>query len=282
MNVTVIIPAYNEAGAIGPTIEKIISLYPDYEVLVVDDGSTDDTSLVARAAGARVHQHPYNIGNGASIKSGVRHATHDVVVMMDGDGQHRPEDIAILVEGLKNYDLVVGARNSSGQASMHRHLANSIYNKLASYVSQFPIQDLTSGFRAFHRMTIIQYLTIFPNRFSYPTTSTLAYLRSGLTVHYVPIDVRKRVGSSKIKIVRDGLRFLLIIMRIATLYSPLRVFMPISMAFLITGIVYYSYTFILFGRFTNMSALMISVSVMVFLLGMVSEQITQLRYDRVI
>lgn len=282
MNVTVIIPAYNEAGAIGPTIERIIELYPEYEVLVVDDGSSDNTADVAKSAGARVHQHPYNIGNGASIKSGVRNATYDIVVMMDGDGQHKPEDIATLVDGLKNYDLVVGARDSSGQASIHRHLANSIYNKLATYVSQFPIKDLTSGFRAFHRKTISQYLTIFPNRFSYPTTSTLAYLRSGLTVHYVPIDVQKRVGTSKIKIVRDGLRFLLIIMRIATLYSPLRVFMPIALAFFATGFLYYSYTFLAFGRFTNMSALMFSVSVMIFLLGMVSEQITQLRYDRVV
>lgn len=281
MNVSVVIPVFNEAKAIAPTIKKIISLYPDYEVLVINDGSTDNTAEVAKEAGATVYSHPYNMGNGAAVKSGIRRARGDYVVMMDGDGQHAPEDIKRLIEPLKEYDLVVGARAGSSQASLGRRVANNVYNMLASYVSNFNVEDLTSGFRAFHKETVKGFVTLFPNGFSYPTTSTLAYLRSGHTIKYVPIKAAKRVGSSKIRIFRDGSRFLLIIMRIATLFSPLKIFLPVSVVFFGLGLGHYLYNYIMFSRFTNMSALMFSVSVMVFLLGMVSEQITQLRYDRV-
>ena len=279
--VSVVIPAYNEAAVIGETVARILQLYPDYEVLVVDDGSTDKTATVAEQAGARVYQHPYNIGNGAAVKNGIRHAKGDYVLLMDGDGQHDPKDIARFVAASKKYDLVVGARQSGSQASLGRSLANRVYNQLARYVTRFPIEDLTSGFRIFKRETVLHFLYLFPNSFSYPTTSTLAYLRSGLTLKYLPIDAASRVGKSKIKIVQDGVRFLLLILKITTLYSPLRVFLPVSGAFFFTGVGYYLFTYLAFGRFTNMSALMISTAVMVFLLGLVSEQITQTRYDRV-
>ncbi|MDO6460356.1 glycosyltransferase family 2 protein [Granulosicoccaceae sp. 1_MG-2023] len=280
-SVSVIIPAYNEARVIGPTIRKILELYPDYELLVVDDGSTDGTPGVAREAGARVVKHPYNMGNGAAVKTGIRNASGDIVVLMDGDGQHAPEDIARFVKDIAEYDLVVGARGMDSQANVGRGLANWVYNSLASYVSNFKVRDLTSGFRAFRRETVLQFLSLFPNRFSYPTTSTLSYLRSGLAVKYIPIKAAKRVGKSKIRIFRDGIRFLLIILRIATLFSPLKVFIPVSFVFFSLGLSYYVYTFITAQRFTNMSALLLSVSVLIFMMGLISEQITQLRYDRV-
>ncbi len=281
IGVSVVIPAFNEEKAIGKTVSRIRELYPDYEVVVVDDGSTDNTANVAQEAGARVIRHPYNIGNGAAVKTGIRHARGEFVVLMDGDGQHAPEDIKRLLAEALNYDLVVGARSAKSQASIGRRIANWCYNKLASYVGKFPIEDLTSGFRVFKRKTVLKFLYLFPNTFSYPTTSTLAYLRSGLTIKYVPIEAKKRVGKSKIKLVQDGTRFFLIILRIATFFSPLRVFIPISTAFFLLGAGYYLYTFVTWHRFSNMSALLLSVSVMVFLMGLISEQITQMRYDRV-
>jgi glycosyltransferase involved in cell wall biosynthesis len=274
-------PAYNEETAIGQTVARIHSLYPDFETIVVDDGSTDNTAHKAREAGAKVFQHPYNIGNGAAVKTGIRKASGDLIVLMDGDGQHDPADIARLLEESDHYDLVVGARSTGSQTSLGRRIANWCYNCLASYVAKFPIKDLTSGFRVFHRDTVLKYLYLFPNTFSYPTTSTLTYLRSGFTVKYIPIRQHKRVGKSKIKLLEDGARFILIILRIATLFSPMRIFLPISTFFLLTGLGRYMYTYWTYHRFTNMSALLLSVGLMVFLLGLVSEQITQMRYDRV-
>jgi glycosyltransferase involved in cell wall biosynthesis len=281
VNVSIVIPAYNEEAVIGQTIARIHSLYPNFETIVVDDGSTDNTAHKAREAGAKVFQHPYNIGNGAAVKTGIRKASGDLVVLMDGDGQHDPADIARLLEESDHYDLVVGARSANSQTSLGRRIANWCYNCLASYVAKFPIKDLTSGFRVFHRDTVLKYLYLFPNTFSYPTTSTLTYLRSGFTVKYIPVRQHKRVGKSKIKLMEDGARFILIILRIATLFSPMRIFLPASTFFLLTGLGYYMYTYWTSNRFTNMSALLLSVGVMVFLLGLISEQITQMRYDRV-
>ena len=281
MNVSIVIPAYNEEAVIGQTVARIHSLYPDFETIVVDDGSTDNTALKAREAGAKVFQHPYNIGNGAAVKTGIRKASGDIIVLMDGDGQHDPADIARLLKESDHYDLVVGARSTSSHASLGRRVANWFYNCMASYVAKFPIKDLTSGFRVFHKDTVLKYLYLFPNTFSYPTTSTLTYLRSGHTIKYIPIRQHKRVGKSKIKLMEDGARFILIILRIATLFSPMRIFLPVSTFFFLTGLGYYTYTFLTSNRFTNMSALLLSVGVMVFLLGLVSEQITQMRYDRV-
>ncbi len=281
MKVSVIIPAYNEEGAIGSTVSRIKELYPEYEIVVVDDGSTDKTREKAKSAGAKVVVHPYNIGNGAAVKTGIRNAKGDFVVLMDGDGQHAPEDIAKLLKYAEEYDLVVGARSSASQASVQRRIANWLYNRLASYVGKFPIKDLTSGFRVFRRATVMRYLYLFPNTFSYPTTSTLAYLRSGLTIKYVPIVAKARIGKSKIKILQDGSRFVIIIIRIATLFSPLRIFIPLSLFFFLVGLGYYSYTFMTQHRFTNMSALLFINGMIVFLMGLISEQITQMRYDRV-
>ena len=279
--VTVLLPAYNEESIIGDTVRKIRALHPDFEILVVDDGSTDNTLQEALAAGANVWPHPYNIGNGAAIKSGLRVAQGEWVIMMDADGQHKPEDIARLFEYKDRYDMVVGARTKKSKTSLHRDLANYLYNKFATYVTRFKIEDLTSGFRLIRKSTAEQYIYLLPNTFSYPTTLTMSYLRSGRSIKYIPIEAKSRVGSSKICLVEDGIRFLLIISKIATLYSPFRIFMPVSFLCFITGLCYYAYSYLALGRFTNMSALLFSTSVIVFMIGLVSEQISQLRYDRV-
>ena len=282
MDVSVVVPVYNEAQAIGETVRDIHTYVPDAEILVVDDGSTDDTGRVAREAGAYVWSHPYNIGNGAAVKTGIRLASGNKIVLMDGDGQHDPADIPRLLEASEKYDMVIGARDVRGHANHFRFTANQVYNLIARYATRFPVKDLTSGFRVMERETVTRYLYLLPNTFSYPTTLTLAYLRSGRTLFYVPIQARKREeGKSKIRLFRDGSRFLLILIKIITFFSPLRIFLPVSLLFGLSGLVNYAFTYLTFGRFTNMSALFLITSVIIFMIGLVSEQITQLRYDRV-
>lgn len=281
VRVTILLPAYNEEEAIANTVRKIKELYPDFEVLVVDDGSTDNTLQVAMDAGANVWPHPYNIGNGAAVKTGLRIAQGDWVLMMDADGQHQPEDITRFLDERDRYDMVVGARTTRSETSLHRDLANWLYNGLASYVTRFNVMDLTSGFRLVKKSVAMKYLYLLPNTFSYPSTITLAYLRSGRTVKYIPIKSKKRLGKSKISLVKDGTKFLLIIVKIATLFAPLRIFLPISLTLLLAGCLLYAYTFTMYQRFTNMSALLFSTAVIVFMMGLISEQISQMRYDRI-
>lgn len=278
--VTIIMPAYNEGPAIGATVKRVKELYPDFEVLVIDDGSSDDTAQNAREAGATVHEQPYNIGNGAAIKAGIRRAKGEFIIMMDADGQHSPDDIAGLLEHKDRYDMVVGARTKDSETSLHRDIGNKIYNFFASYVTKFKIEDLTSGFRMLRTSVAREFISLLPNTFSYPTTLTMACLRSGYTVKYIPIVTKYRIGKSKIKLVEDGTRFFLIITKVATLFSPFRVFLPVSGALFIAGLLYYIYTYFSAGRFTNMAALLLSTSVITFMIGLVSEQISQLRYDR--
>ncbi len=279
--VTVLLPAYNEGLAVGDTVRRIKALYPEFEVLVVDDGSSDNTIQAAMDAGANVWPHPYNMGNGAAIKSGLRAAQGEWVVMMDADGQHTPEDIEKLLEHKDKYDMVVGARTRDSQTKLHRDIANKIYNRFASYVTKFKVKDLTSGFRLVRKSVAQQFIYLLPNTFSYPTTITMAYLRSGFTVKYIPITTKYRVGKSKIRLVQDGSRFFLIITKVAILFSPLRVFLPVSGSIFTLGLFYYLYTYITQGRFTNMSALLFTTAVTTFMMGLISEQISQMRYDKV-
>ncbi|MCF6188234.1 MAG: glycosyltransferase family 2 protein [Desulfobulbaceae bacterium] len=279
--VTILLPAYNEELSIVATIQKIRGLYPDFEILVIDDGSTDNTMQAAMNAGANVWPHPYNMGNGAAVKTGLRMARGEWIVMMDADGQHHPEDIARLLEPKDVFDMVVGARTRNSETSKHRDFANWLYNRLASYVTKFRVEDLTSGFRLVRTSVVRDFIYLLPNTFSYPTTLTMGYLRSGRSVKYIPIQTAARKGQSKIKLMSDGTRFFLIIVKIATLFSPLRIFLPLSFLFLFVGLAYYLFTFLTQGRFTNMSALLFNSSIIVFMIGLVSEQISQMRYDRV-
>jgi glycosyltransferase involved in cell wall biosynthesis len=250
-------------------------------VIVVDDGSDDGTPERARAAGAAVLSHPTSLGNGAAIKTGARQARGSILVFLDGDGQHPADAIpALLAELERGYDMAVGARDRGGQAGFGRHLANGTYNRLATWMSGQRIADLTSGMRAARASKFREFLYLLPNGFSYPTTITMAFLRSAYPVAYVPVTVRQREGQSHIRPLRDGLRFLLIIFRIATLYSPLKLFVPVSALFFLAGLGNYVNTFLTEGRFTNMSALLWSAAVIVFLIGLISEQITALTYRR--
>lgn len=279
-SISVVIPAKNEQASIGSLVQQILQLDCVREVVVVDDGSTDQTGEVARSAGARVVRHPVSMGNGAAIKRGAREALSDWVLFMDADGQHQPAEINLLVQAASDSDMVVGARDAQGQASIWRRGANGFYNWFASKVTEYPIKDLTSGFRLVRREKFIRFLHLLPNGFSYPTTSTMAFLRSGYNVSFVPVNVLKREGKSHIRPIKDGFRFLIIIFKIATLYAPLKVFVPVAIFHFLLGLFRYAYTFSTDGTFTNMSALLMVTSVQIFLIGLVSEQITSLVYGK--
>ena len=282
MKFSIVIPAKNEEEGLAKFLPTLRGLYPEAEIIVVNDGSTDGTVEVCNNVGVTVISHPYSKGNGAAIKSGARAARGDYIVFMDGDGQHDPEDVArLLYRAEEGYDLVVGARSGlSSQASIARWSANSVYNRLASWMVNREIPDLTSGFRCVHRLKFLDFLYLLPNGFGYPTTSTMAFFRAGYSVGFVPITVSPRLGSSHINIVRDGVRFLLIIFKIGTLYSPLKVYFPVAALISGLGMVNYLYSSLASGslRVTNMSTLMILSGVIVFLMGLLSEQLTNLQY----
>lgn len=277
---SLVIPARNEASSLAsllPALFKVLS--QSVEVIVVDDGSVDETAGICAAYPVIRLAHPYPKGNGAAIKAGARAACGDVIVFMDGDGQHRPEDIPGLLAKLEEgYDMVVGCRSFSDHAGAHRGFANSVFNYFASWMVNHPVMDLTSGFRAVRAKSFRRFLYLLPNSFSYPTTCTMSFFRAGLSVAYLPVIMPQRIGQSHIRPLRDGIRFLLIIIKIGTLYSPLKLFLPVSAAFLTTGLGYYLFTYISYNRFTNMSALLLIAGILAFLIGIVSEQVTSLNY----
>ncbi len=276
---SIVIPAFNEAASIDPLVAALRAAAPWHEILVVDDGSTDDTGGRAAAAGARVVRHPYNKGNGAAVKSGIRHATGRFILILDADGQHRPADAIRLVSQLETYDLVVGARAHHTQASTTRRLGNALLNALASYLTAHHIPDLTSGFRAAHRERLLEFLHLLPNGFSTPTTTTLAFIKAGYSVRFEPIDAAVRAGASKIRLGPDGVRFVLILLKVITIFSPLRIFVPISVASFLLGAAYAAWTIATQAHVTNSSVLLILGSVVIFLVGLISEQISSLRFE---
>jgi len=277
---SVIVPAFNEGLSIRQLVVDLREAARWHEILVVDDGSSDDTGAEAAAGGARVIRHPYNKGNGAAVKSGIRQASGTFVLIIDGDGQHRPADAVRLVSQLTEYDLVVGARSMASQANSSRRLGNSLLNSLAGYLTERPIPDLTSGFRAARRESLLEFLHLIPNGFSTPTTTTLAFLKAGYSVQFVPVDAAVRQGVSKIRLAPDGAKFVLILLKLITIFSPLRIFVPVSLATFALGAGYAVWTIATQSHVTNSSVLLILLSVIMFLIGLVSEQIASLRFER--
>ncbi len=278
-SVSIVIPAFNEGAAVGRVIQALRAAGTWHEIIVVDDGSTDDTGATARGAGATVIRHPYNKGNGAAVKTGIRAATGEYVMIMDGDGQHRPADAVRVATRLGEYDLVVGARAASTQATRSRRLGNTTLNRFAAYLTGRPIPDLTSGFRAARRSHLREFLHLLPNGFSTPTTTTLAFIKAGYSVAFEPVEADTRLGQSKIRLARDGAKFFLIILKIVTIFSPLRVFLPISLLTFAAGAGYALWTIATQSHVTNSSVLLIMLAVIVFLVGLVSEQIAALRFE---
>jgi len=277
--VSVVIPACNERAVIGEVIKELAAAAPWHEIIVVDDGSTDGTGDEARSAGARVVRHPYNKGNGAAVKSGIRAAAGEFILIIDGDGQHKPSDAIALVAQLGDYDLVIGARSAETQAGARRRMGNAALNRLASFLTEREIPDLTSGFRCARREYLLEFLHLLPNGFSTPTTTTLAFVRAGYNVTFLPIEARTRTGVSKIRLTRDGPKFLLIVLRVMTIFSPLRVFLPIAGASFAVGALYGAWNLAVHAKIPNGSVLLIMFAVVVVLIGLVSEQISALRFD---
>ncbi len=276
---SVVIPAFNEAASIAAVVRDLAAAAHWREILVVDDGSTDDTGAHAAAAGALVIRHPYNKGNGAAVKSGIRRATGAFILIADADGQHRPADATRLVSHLDTYDLVIGARSGSTQAGLARRLGNATLNALASYLTEQPIPDLTSGFRAARRDHLLEFIHLLPNGFSTPTTTTLAFMRAGYSVRFEPVEADQRVGVSKIRLGADGFNFFLILLKVITIFSPLRIFAPVSAAAFLLGAAYGAWTIATQSHVTNSSVLLILLSVVILLVGLVSEQISALRIE---
>jgi len=277
--VSIVIPAYNESGAIAGVVGVLRAAAAWHEIIVIDDGSTDGTGERAAAAGATVVRHPYNMGNGAAVKNGIRRASGEYVLIVDADGQHPGEDALRLVSKLGEYDLVIGARAIETQATQARRAGNGALNRLASYLTGRDIPDLTSGFRGARASCLREFLHLLPNGFSTPTTTTLAFLKAGYAVTFEPIHARPRTGQSKIRLARDGTKFLMIIFKIVTLFSPLRIFLPISVAAFALGASYAAWTISTQRHVTNSSVLLILFAVVVFLVGLVSEQISALRFE---
>jgi glycosyltransferase involved in cell wall biosynthesis len=277
--VSVVIPAYNEADVIADVVSALVAVGAWHEIIVVDDGSSDATAARAAEAGGIVVRHPYNKGNGAAVKSGIRRATGEFVMIIDGDGQHQAGDAGRLVARLGEYDLVIGARPAATQATQTRKVGNAALNRLASYLTGREIPDLTSGFRAARREQLREFIHLLPNGFSTPTTTTLAFIKAGYNVTFEPTDARPRVGSSKIRLARDGATFLVIILKIVTLFNPLRVFLPVSLVSFVLGSTYALWTIATQSKVTNSSVLLLMFGVIVFLVGLVSEQISALRFE---
>lgn len=277
---SLILPARNEAASLRTLLPELVKILPGAEIIIVDDGSDDDTREICAKFPVRVISHPYPKGNGAAVKSGARAANGDVLIFMDADGQHKPEDIPALLEKFaEGYDMVAGARQSGSHANAHRAVANDVFSRFATWMVQQPVEDLTSGFRVVKANKFRKFLYLLPNGFSYPTTITMSFFRAGFSVAYLPIHTpRRATGKSHIRPIRDGVRFLLIIIKVGTLYSPQKLFLPISAGFFLTGLAYYLYTFLSIGRFTNMSALLFISAILTFLIGIVSEQISALHY----
>ena len=279
LSVSVVLPAKNEGAVVGDVVRSIRAVLPEAEIIVVSDGSEDNTEEMAAQAGALIVRHPYSKGNGAAIKTGARAASGQIIVFLDADGQHDPADIPRLLAKLdEGYDMAVGARDQASQASVSRGLANGFYNRLASYMTGHKVSDLTSGFRAVRADKFREFLYLLPNGFSYPTTSTMAFFRAGYGVAYVPIKAAVRVGKSHINVFRDGVRFLMIIFKIGTLYSPLKIFGPVALMLFLLATGWYGHTLMEYGQFTNMSALLYTGGVITFMMGLISEQITALMY----
>ena len=277
--VSIVIPALNEEDAIGDVVSALRAEASWRESLVVDDGSRDQTGPRAAQAGADVVRHPYTKGNGAAVKTGIRRAQGEFVLIIDADGQHAPSDARRLVQRLGEYDLVIGARTAQTQATVGRRLGNQLLNRLASHLTGRLVTDLTSGFRGARREHLREFLHLLPNGFSTPTTTTLAFIKAGYNVIFEPVDARARIGQSKIRFARDGARFFLILLKVITIFSPLRVFAPIGVASLLLGVIYGVMNFAMYGRIPNGAVILILFAVMVFLVGLISEQISALRFD---
>ena len=277
--VTIVVPAFNEGDSIGQLVTELRATAPWHEVLVVDDGSTDGTGKAAQDAGARVVRHPYNKGNGAAVKTAIRAATSDWIAIIDADGQHPPADAQRLTDRLGEYDLVIGARHPLTQATRGRSMGNAILNRLASYLAEREIPDLTCGFRAARRECLLEFIHLLPNGFSTPTTTTLAFIKAGYNVAFEPIAARSRVGTSKIRFASDGAKFLLILLKVITIFSPLRIFAPVSLVSFALGAAYGAWNFIYHGRIPNGAVVLLLFSILIMLVGLVSEQISTLRFE---
>lgn len=275
-NISIIIPAYNEEAGIQGTLKSLIDnkFHELYEVIIIDDGSTDKTAELVRQYPVRLIQHNVNKGYGAALKTGIRKAQGDIVIIMDSDGQHDPKYVEQLSEMIGNYDMVIGTRSAASFQVKNRQLGKKLIRIVGEYLVEQKLPDYNSGFRAFHKKTIERMLHIMPNGFSFSTTSTLAYLKEGFTIGTFPIDVRAREGRrSNVKFFKDGGKTIMLIIRIIMLFNPLKIFLPVSLLLTSIGAVFGVYGFIMFSRFSNGAILLAFTGILLFFIGLIADQI---------
>jgi glycosyltransferase involved in cell wall biosynthesis len=282
---SVVIPAYNEGPRVGAIVRAIRERLPQAEIIVVDDASGDDTSAQAAAAGARVITRPHNVGNGAGVKTGVRAASGEVVVVMDADGQHDPDDLPRLLDHVGRYDMVVATRlDRESQENAVRWLGNGAVNAFGSYLVGMPMLDLTSGYRAFKREVLLEFLHLLPNSFGWPNTSAMALAKAGYHIRFEPVAMRRRQGGrSTQKLFKNGIRNLLIMLRMVSLFAPLRVYFPVALAMFALSLLAYVASVAVNGvwlKIPNATAALFVGGIVVFMFGLLAEQIAGLRFQR--
>lgn len=279
-SVSIVIPAYQERAAIGDVVSAVLkvvaSLSCEYEVIVVDDGSTDGTGDAARKAGAHVLVHPYNKGYGASLKTGIRFASNRTVIFLDADGQHDPDDIPRLLAGRTGFDMVVGARKGMAGSPLWRQPGKLFLKWLVNNLTGHSIPDFNSGYRALDREMALRFLPIMPDGFSFSTTSTIAAFKGGYLVQYLPIQVAKRIGTSTVT-AADGFRTIMLIIRLVTLFAPLRVFLPISAVTFLIGLIFTVYGYVHTGEASVKGLISLLAAVQFFLFGVMVDQVVAVR-----
>jgi len=278
IQVSIVIPVYNEEGAIGDDLDTIIATMKrsgyTYELIVVDDGSTDRTADIARAKGVKMIQHPINRGTGAARRTGILQARGEIIVMTDGDGTYPNQDIPHLLEYLPAFDQVVGARTSEqGSFRFLRAPTKWFIRKLACYLTGMDIPDLNSGLRAFKREVMLKFLYLIPDGFSCVSTMTLAFLCNGYTNKYVPIDYYKRIGRSKFHPINDTYNYVLTVIRMVMYFNPLKVFLPSSFVLFLLGAAKTIYDNFVNLRIRESDVIMIVVSIVIGMMGLLADLI---------
>ncbi|MDY0094409.1 MAG: glycosyltransferase family 2 protein [Candidatus Vecturithrix sp.] len=284
-SMTVIVPVYNEEGAIAQTLDELLPNIENngWQLIVVNDGSNDGTGQILEHYGnrLRVINHPYNRGYGAALKTGIRAANTELMAICDSDGQHRPEDLMLLYKEASGADIVIGERAPGSRNDLFRVPGKWLLRHAANFIVGRKIADLNSGLRIFRRAFIKKILHLMPEGFSFTSTSTVAAIKMGFLIKFVPIQTRKRIGTSSVRQVRHGFMVLMLILRLAVLFSPLRIFMPISAALTGLGVVYALYV-IATVRLTlaNGALFCLLAALMIFFFGLVVDQISVMRRER--
>jgi glycosyltransferase involved in cell wall biosynthesis len=279
-NISIIIPAFNEEEVIGSVVQSIHSAFPDSEIIVVNDGSTDNTAAELSKSGVIILNHDLNRGYGASLKTGARAARRDYVLFCDGDGQHSVEDVRRLMNECDGYDLVVGARKSDSHRPFLRRPGKFVMRKYSEFLAGTKIPDLNSGLRIFKRDTLMRYLHLMPDGFSFSTTSTFTMIKSNRKYKYIPITVQKRIGKSSVRQLKHGPQALMLMLRLAVLFEPLKLFLWIAGILFILSLASLAIDMCSAGGFSDTTVILSIATIIIFMSGLLCDQVSAMRREK--